>query len=214
MSCDDCVKGIPQLACFTTSATELGVYIGVKHDGVFEGQLTDIGGIKCYVSTPKSDFASTKAILFLSDGFGITLINNQLIIDDFARNGFKTIAPDILFGDPVPEDFMSGKREFSFPAWLLKHTNEVTRSIIDKVLLALKDEGITHLGVVGYCFGGRYCFDLAFENIATVVVVNHPSLLESPKDLEKYAELSRAPLLINSCTHDQAFPLDAQEKAD
>ncbi len=31
---------------------------------------------------------------------------------------------------------------------------------------------------------------------------------------QKYAEVSKAPLLINSCTVDQMFPLEASAKAD
>lgn len=78
----------------------------------------------------------------------------------------------------------------------------------------------------------RYAFDLAFQNLVKVTVVSHPSLLEIPGDLvvnaltidlrmqpdvlphQKYKELSKAPLLINSCTFDQRFPHEAQAKAD
>jgi len=61
---------------------------------------------------------------------------------------------------------------------------------------------------------GRYTFDLAFENIIKVAVISHPSQLKVPEDLEKYAATSKAPLLINSCTTDSQFPLEASAKAD
>jgi len=47
-----------------------------------------------------------------------------------------------------------------------------------------------------------------------VAVVSHPSLLKVPEDLEKYATTSKVPLLINSCSVDQQFPLEASAKAD
>ncbi|KAG9218647.1 hypothetical protein PLEOSDRAFT_1076398 [Pleurotus ostreatus PC15] len=193
--CADCVKG-------------------VRHEGTLEGQLENIGGIECYTATPAGDFPKDKVLLFLPDAFGISLINSRLLVDDFARNGFKTVAPDIFNGDPVPEDYLDSKRQFSLADWFKTHAPEHTRPTIDKVVTALKEQGVKHFAATGYCFGGRYCFDLAFDNVVDAVVVSHPSLLKIPEDLEKYAKNSKAPLLINSCTTDSQFPLEAQAQAD
>lgn len=59
----------------------------------------------------------------------------------------------------------------------------------------------------------RYVFDLAFDGIIKAAVVSHPSLLEIA-DIEKYAAVATAPLLINSCEFDDAFPAEKQAKAD
>lgn len=40
-------------------------------------------------------------------------------------------------------------------AWIAKHGNAQTRPVLDKVLAALKDTGVTGFGATGYCFGGR-----------------------------------------------------------
>jgi len=45
-------------------------------------------------------------------------------------------------------------------------------------------------------------------------VVSHPSLPQIPADPEKYFSTSRSPLLINSCTNDSQFPLEASAQAD
>ena len=66
----------------------------------------------------------------------------------------------------------------------MSHGPAQTRPAIDKVIVALKDEGVTAFGGVGYCFGGRYVFDLAFDNAINAAVVCHPSLLKVPSDLE------------------------------
>jgi len=120
-------------------------------------------------------------------------------------------------------------------AWFAKHGPDQTRPPIDKVVDALKGEGVKFFAAVGYCFGGRYVFDLAFDNVIQVAAVSHPSLLKVPEDLEvcwafppplsvisfeidpspkKYLATSKAPLLINSCTIDQLFPHESQAKAD
>jgi len=57
-------------------------------------------------------------------------------------------------------------------------------------------------------------FDLAFENIIKVAATAHPSLLQVPSDLEKFAATSQAPLLINAAEVDQQFPIESQKQAD
>ena len=78
----------------------------------------------------------------------------------------------------------------------------------------------------------RLVFDLAFDNVIHVAVVAHPSLLK-PEDLDvrysfvdilisflsvipsqTYIAKSRAPILINSCEDDGAFPKSFAETAD
>ncbi|KZT25121.1 alpha/beta-hydrolase [Neolentinus lepideus HHB14362 ss-1] len=195
---------------------------GVRHQGTPEGKIETIGGVESYVATPTVDYPKNKVILFLTDVFGYYLDNNKLLADDFAKNGFKVIVPDYLHGDPIAADALDGKTDFDLFAWFSGkyakdgkgHGPDVTRPILDKVIAALKEQGVTDFGVAGYCFGGRYCFDLAFDNVAKAVMVAHPSLLKTPDDLEKYAATSKAPLLINSCEVDQQFPIEAQAKAD
>jgi len=194
--CDNCVKG-------------------VKHEGTPAGKVEKIGGVDCYVGTPQGDYAKDKVVLFLPDVFGIHLINSQLLVDDFASNGYKTVAPDYLNGDPIPADAFDAGKTFDIGKWFGNgHDQKHTRPPLDKVINALKEQGVTKFAATGYCFGGRYVFDLAFENVIQVSVVAHPSLLQTPQDLEKYYKESKAPLLINSCTVDTQFPLEAQAKAD
>ncbi|KAL0953651.1 hypothetical protein HGRIS_004854 [Hohenbuehelia grisea] len=186
---------------------------GVRHEGTPEGKWEVLGGIKTYVATPELDYPKDKVLLYLTDIFGPELSNAQLLADDFARNGFKTVVPDIFNGDAVPADAFNPDSKFSLQEWFPNHGNDQTRPIIDKVIAALKEQGVKQIGTTGYCFGARYVFDLAYEGLITVSVVSHPSLLKNPEDLEKYSK-TNIPLLINSCTVDQQFPKEFQEKAD
>ncbi|KAJ7187110.1 chlorocatechol-degradation protein [Mycena filopes] len=186
-------------------------FIAVTHDGTPEGKIEQIGGIECYVATPTIAHPSDKVLLFLTDIFGLALQNNRLLADDFARNGFKTIVPDLFSGDPI---LVNPPADFDRQKWSAAHGPAETRPIIDKVVAALKNEGVTAFAGAGFCFGARYVFDLAFDGIISVSVVSHPSRLVVPDDLEKYATVAKAPLLINSCEVDGAFPLEAQAQAD
>ncbi|KAI0331665.1 alpha/beta-hydrolase [Cubamyces sp. BRFM 1775] len=194
MSCADCIKG-------------------VRHEGVPEGKIEKIGGFECYVATPSGEYPKDKVVLFLTDAFGIPLINNKLLVDDFARNGFRTVMPDVFNGEPAPEDAMN-RKDFDIAAWLGRHTPETWQPVVDGVVSALQAEGVTWIATTGYCFGAKPAWYLALKGSSKVTVVTHPSLLRIPEDLEAYRDGAKAPLLMNSCEVDQQFPPTAQAKAD
>ncbi|KAI0917870.1 hypothetical protein AcW1_006887 [Taiwanofungus camphoratus] len=186
---------------------------GVRHEGEPEGKIEQIGGVECYVATPTGDYPKDKVILFLTDVFGIPLPNNKLLADDFARNGFKVVMPDILAGDPINDELMnSGKVDFA--AWFPKHTPQSWQGPLDHVVAALKETGVTRFGTTSYCFGAPPALYLALKNASHATVLAHPSRLTVPSDLEKYKAESKAPLLINSCEVDQQFPKESQAIAD
>ncbi|KAJ7242374.1 Alpha/Beta hydrolase protein [Mycena haematopus] len=186
-------------------------FIAVVHDGTPEGTIETIGGIECYVATPTVPHPSERVLIFLTDVFGLALENNRLLADDFARNGFKTIVPDLFSGDPI---LVNSPPDFDRKKWSTSHGPVQTRPIVDIVIAALKEQGVVGFAGAGFCFGARYVFDLAFDGILKVSIVSHPSRLVVPDDFEKYATVSKAPLLINSCEVDSAFPLEAQAQAD
>jgi len=186
---------------------------GVRHEGTPEGTYEEIKGIKTYVATPKTDYPKDKAILYLTDVFGIELPNNRLLADDFARNGFKVYVPDLFEGDPVEEDALKPGGNFDLAKWFPKHTSDHTGKRVRTVVEELKSKGVTVFGATGYCYGARLVFDLAFDNIISVSVVSHPSLL-NPEDLDTYLAKSKAPLLVNSCENDSRFPKEFAETTD
>ncbi|KAJ4475494.1 dienelactone hydrolase endo-1,3,1,4-beta-D-glucanase [Lentinula aciculospora] len=192
--CEDCIKGI-------------------RHEGNPEGRWETLNGVESYVGTPSGEYRKDTVLLFVCDVFGPQLPNAQLLVDDFASNGIKE-PPDLFEKDGIPFDFLESeenRQAFDLPAWLGRHgPAESSRPLLDKVITALKDQGVTMFAATGYCYGGRLVFDLAFENITSASIANHPSLLESPDDLEKYFTTSRAPLLLNTCSDDELFPPPVQ----
>ncbi|EIW59789.1 alpha/beta-hydrolase [Trametes versicolor FP-101664 SS1] len=192
--CDDCVKG-------------------VRHEGEPEGKIEKIGGVESYVATPTGEYPKDKVVLLLTDVFGIPLNNNKLLADDFARNGFRTVMPDLFQGDALPENALNDPT-FDRAAWMGKHGPESWTPDIDAVVAALQAEGVTWIGTTGYCFGAPPAWRLALSGASKVTVVTHPSRLAIPEDLEAYRDGSKAPLLINSCEVDPMFGLEAQAKAD
>ncbi|KAJ7734586.1 dienelactone hydrolase endo-1,3,1,4-beta-D-glucanase [Mycena maculata] len=188
---------------------------GVTHEGTPKGRTEKIGGIECYIATPSVEYPKDKVIIFLTDVFGLGLKNSLLLADDFSRNGFRTIVPDMFNGDPYPVNALEpGAPPFDREKWWPHHGQAQTRPLIDSVIAALKLEGVTGFAATGYCYGARYVFDLAFDGIIQASAISHPGRLVVPDDLDKYAAVCKAPLLINSCEDDRAFPLEAQAQAD
>lgn len=89
--------------------------------------------------------------------------------------------------------------KFDREKWFAAHSMEITRPIVDKFLVGLREKGITKLGVVGYCYGARHTIDLAKKNLISSAAVAHPSRLEPTKDFADLLAESHVPLLINSC---------------
>ena len=61
----------------------------------------------------------------------------QLLCDDFARNGYKTVMPDLFNGDPLPVDFMN-RTDIDVHGWMARHTPETWKPNVDAVVAALK----------------------------------------------------------------------------
>lgn len=112
--------------------------------------------VETYFAYPKDNKNPEKAILILSDIFGI-YTNSQLIADEFAAQGYLAVIPDLFQGDTVKiEDFESGKVDLQ--AWLPKHQTTHVDPVVEATIKHLREElGVKRIGGVGYCFGGKVC---------------------------------------------------------
>lgn len=70
-------------------------------------QIVKYGPTEVYVAEPASSSKSTKALLLLSDVFGLGLVNTKLLADDFARAGYHVYAPDLFRGEPLTDSLMA-----------------------------------------------------------------------------------------------------------
>lgn len=42
------------------------------------GKIEFIDGVQCYIATPPGDYSKEKVLLYLTDAFGIPLVNNRV----------------------------------------------------------------------------------------------------------------------------------------
>lgn len=93
MSCPDCVRGSVH-----------------DHLGEAKGIIEMLHGRKCYVASPASTStsASTSVIIYITDSYGLHLINGKLLSDKFANEtGCKVLMPDIIPGGGAPVSLMT-----------------------------------------------------------------------------------------------------------
>ncbi len=152
------------------------------------GEQSQLGGIDVYISKP-SDYphAPSKLLLFLTGATGLHSENNQIQADNYAKEGFLVVMPDMFSDDPLPGSatYVEEKdpsiieqlklrladtaKSFQIDMWLARQTPEKVLPILLKVIEAAKDEfadAVANGGgiySVGYCFGGRMTLLLAGE---------------------------------------------------
>jgi dienelactone hydrolase len=156
-------------------------------------------------------------IVVYSDVFGLSLPNNKLIADAYAKSGeWLVYLPDFFKGDPVSLDFAdilipvdaAKQSSFSkyggllakapsFVMWLTRHKEGPTNKICMDFLAALRRATPTSqkIGMVGFCWGGRYAIRAGRESnmiemdgkkvpLVDAVAALHPSNMAYPDDVE------------------------------
>ncbi|XP_037415777.1 endo-1,3;1,4-beta-D-glucanase-like [Triticum dicoccoides] len=111
------------------------------------GELVrDLGSLPAYVTGSRS---STRAIVLASDYFGFQAPKLRKIADQVADDGYLVVVPDLLHGDPFRDE-----ANISFQDWLKTHSPVEAAEKTKVLIAALKKQGVSEVGVGGYCWGG------------------------------------------------------------
>ncbi|KAM0721660.1 hypothetical protein Q7P37_002585 [Cladosporium fusiforme] len=145
--------------------------------------------------------------------FGWSLPNIRLLADQYAQAGFTAYVPDVHGGDSLPvslltsvEPTLATRERISFLTktlntlragaglgpWLLRHREAVARPVIEAFITAVRSlPGTEKVGVVGFCWGGRYAILAAQKPFSggagrgvDAAYSAHPSLCAIPGDFE------------------------------
>ena len=167
MACRDCFRG------------------GIHTTGTPAGHMTTLHNTSVYISpAPNNTSPTPSKILYLSDGFGLALINNKLLADRYAaETGFDVIAPDVppgggldisaleltdTIGDPVAWTNIPGQLSriwavgkllvVAAPFIIKSRQRDAAKEDMIWLARALKADMATagqgKLGVAGFCYGG------------------------------------------------------------
>ena len=110
--------------------------------------------VNTYFVYPKDNKTPEKAVLFLSDIYGL-YSNAFLLADEFANNGYLTIIPDLFRGDQLSVSEMEAGK-VNIQEWLTNHQIANIDPIVEaSIKYARETLGVKKLGGVGYCFGAK-----------------------------------------------------------
>jgi dienelactone hydrolase len=130
-----------------------------------------------YISYPPGRNTSAKALLYVTDIFGVPLLQNKLLADSLAANDYLVVMPDLFKGDAISvEEQEAG---LNLTDWIGQHPPAEIDSIINTTIEYMRSEfDVEKIGGLGYCFGGKYVprFLTASGGI-DVGFIAHPSSL-------------------------------------
>ncbi|KAK2591752.1 hypothetical protein QQS21_010542 [Conoideocrella luteorostrata] len=187
--------------------------LGTLFEGTPKGKTIKIDNkIDAYVATPAEGKAKNGCgILYIPDVIGIYQ-NSQLMADLFAEYGYITVIPDLFNGDPVKLNRSEG---FDLFKWLNEgsdgknpHTTAYVDPIVEAGIKYIKGLGVTKLGAVGYCFGGKYVVR-HYKSGIDVGYTGHPSFVEE----EELAAIT-GPLSIAAAETDTIFTTELRQKSE
>ncbi|KAF7328757.1 hypothetical protein MVEN_02504400 [Mycena venus] len=168
-----------------------GCFTGVKHSGEPVGNTVTIADIPTYVSEPPPSVATRsgpkKIVLFFSDVYGLFYLNNQLLQDYFAAQGFFVVGIDYFFGAPIQSHTEEG---FDRNAWIMS-SHAKALEIAPKWVEQVRKQ---------YGTDGKYCAVAAFA---------HPGLLT-----EDHFKNLKHPLLMSCAESDFTFPTELRRRAE
>ena len=178
MSCPDCFKGAIH-----------------SHAGEAKGTTETLYGRTCYIASPptKTNVTSNGAtIIYITDSFGLNLINAKLLADRFAtETGCRVLVPDVVPGGGISIAVLAANERADEPvAWwdvlgqLRRVYNKALVGFLTfRVLLWSSPKAAYHnnvlpfaravraglpagakLGVVGFCWGGYGSTNLCKES--------------------------------------------------
>lgn len=172
-----------------------------------------------------------KAIVLLTDSFGLALKNPKILADDFAKR-FKceVFVPDLFNGRPsISETALAPYipdvpgQKFSIinrVKWIIEMIKCLPALWVNRPAVGLrraehfirnlKKEGYSHIGIVGYCYGGGISLGLSTRpDLANAVVACHPG----PVNI---ADLTRTvtPLIMLCSEDDEWLPPAKRDNAE
>uniref|UniRef100_A0A0E0L299 Dienelactone hydrolase domain-containing protein n=1 Tax=Oryza punctata TaxID=4537 RepID=A0A0E0L299_ORYPU len=129
----------------------------------------DYGGLQCYVTGYRR---SRRAVILVSDYYGFRAPKLRKIADKVAYLGYYVAVPNLLLGDPYTDDPAR-----PFEEWIKTHSPVEAAEKTKPLIAALKKDGMSSVGVGGYCWGGKVAVELSKTEETKAVVISHPALV-------------------------------------
>ncbi|PVI00972.1 alpha/beta-hydrolase [Periconia macrospinosa] len=193
MSCPDCFRG----------------GISKNHP---TGKEVIVNGYPTYVAEPEAGISPKGIIVFITDAFGWDFVNNRVLCDHYAKEGFLVYCPDLMNGRSLSPsiiaafDLMSDKSTSWFTAifikpfvilkclchvvlWIRSCKPPKTEAGVIKFFQALRTSPPPFptqdlkIGAAGFCWGGKHAVTLAQDRPEHRVTRHFSQSLSSAPEL-------------------------------
>ncbi|KAK7685585.1 hypothetical protein QCA50_011452 [Cerrena zonata] len=207
MSCPDCVSGS-------------------IHEGTPKGKVITFANLPTYAT---GDESANKVIVIGCDIFGWNFVNSRLLADEYAARGFRVLLPDLFDGYELPQWTLSSRdpvndtpsffqrviaRPFSLGVlvpFVLRNPHATQTAKFSGIVKQLRqDNPSVKIGLVGFCWGGRYAITSNSEFDATVAA--HPSLVSFPSELNKITKPISFALAETDPDYNEARGIETEKK--
>ncbi|KAI8325683.1 alpha/beta-hydrolase [Martensiomyces pterosporus] len=164
------------------------------------GETTERDGVTYYIVGNKG---SERGVILCYDIFGFHL-NAFQFADLLSRSGVRVVVPDFLEGKPLTvadlgnpavfENFKERRGPWSYNRKIFKAGQRV-----------LEEEGVKHVGAVGFCWGGKLAMSALGEENSGIIggALVHPSAL-TKEDFEN----ARGPVFLAPTKDERDFTED------
>ncbi|KAI0345740.1 dienelactone hydrolase endo-1-3,1,4-beta-D-glucanase [Trametopsis cervina] len=161
-----------------------------------EGVIVDGAYLHAAPASDSSEQTPSRAIVLLTDIFGLPLKNSKLIADELSKRvGCDVWVPDLFAGSPpvtvheleplVPQRpgdkfTLTNKLRFFFLALTRLFSFIAVRPAVvdpraaDFVKKLKEEKKYAKIGAVGYCFGGSVAIRLGSSDLFDAIVIAHP----------------------------------------
>ncbi|KAI0275465.1 Alpha/Beta hydrolase protein [Gloeopeniophorella convolvens] len=198
---DPVLAGPPQECCVR----------GFIHTGEARGEVQHVGNLQTYVSYPPGERQEKykHIILYFSDVFSPLHINNQLLIDQYASQGYLVISPDYFEGELLHKQ-MEKDPQLDILKWMAPKRIRAFELVpiwfeAAKVKFGTSDAAYA---AAGYCFGAPDTLLLAATEEVKAVAIVHPTGLN-----ESHFKNAIKPVFISS-NDDFLFPRASRHRAE
>jgi hypothetical protein len=113
---------------------------GVHHEGTPTGKIETIGGVRNYVATPSVEHPEDKVLLFLTDVFGLDLINAQARFLPSPIVGEKLKSTWAAPGGRLRGERIQGGQRADTRVWLLLSRLRVCRRSFPTICTAMRSQ--------------------------------------------------------------------------
>jgi len=185
-------------------------WTGVAHTGESTGKVETIGGAETYVALPPQGAPMKGVLLFYADVWGCMFLNNRLLQDYFATQGFIVVGIDYLARDPIY--IHNEDPNFDRPAWFQKQhkgSREMEPVWWEAIQARYGKPNETNYFAIGYCFGAPFVMEACVSDKAIAGALVHPASLN-----ESHIENVQKPIFFSCAETDHTFGLEARRKAE